>query len=74
MLCFARMGHSLMLPSAEDIRIADEVRALFDSYDALTENKAILLEMRGDGHVTGDRLTLRRALNNLPSDAIRYTL
>ena len=73
MLYLAKMEHSLTLPSAEDIRIADEIRALFEFYDALAEDKAVQLELRGDGHVVGDRLMLRRALSNLLSNAIRHT-
>lgn len=73
MLYLAKMEHNLTLPSAEDIRIANEIRALFEFYDALAEDKAVQLELRGDGHVTGDRLMLRRALSNLLSNAIRHT-
>ncbi len=73
MLYLAKMEHSLTLPSAEDIRIADEIRALFEFYDALAEDKAVQLELRGDGHVVGDRLMQRRALSNLLSNAIRHT-
>ncbi|MGN7103319.1 heavy metal sensor histidine kinase [Ralstonia holmesii] len=73
MLYLAKMEHSLTLPSAENIRVADEIRALFEFYDALAEDKGVQLELRGDGHVMGDRLMLRRALSNLLSNAIRYT-
>lgn len=73
MLYLAKMEHSLTLPSAEDLRITDEVRALFEFYDALAEDKGVKLELRGDGHVIGDRLMLRRALSNLLSNAIRHT-
>lgn len=73
MLYLAKMEHSLTLPSAEDIHIADEVRALFEFYDALAEDKGVQLELHGDGHVTGDRLMLRRALSNLLSNALRHT-
>ncbi|MCL9849323.1 heavy metal sensor histidine kinase (plasmid) [Ralstonia solanacearum P673] len=73
MLYLAKMEHSLALPSAENIHVADEIRALFEFYDALAEDKAVQLELRGDGHVTGDRLMLRRALSNLLSNAIRHT-
>ncbi len=73
MLYLAKMEHSLTLPSAEDIHVADEVRALFEFYDALAEDKAVQLELHGDGRVTGDRLMLRRALSNLLSNALRHT-
>ncbi len=72
MLYLAKMEHSLTLPSAEDIHLADELRALFEFYDALAEDKAVRLELRGDGRVSGDRLMLRRALSNLLSNAIRH--
>lgn len=73
MLYLAKMEHSLTLPSAEAIHIDDEIRALFEFYDALAEDKAVQLHLHGDGHVTGDRLMLRRALSNLLSNAIRHT-
>lgn len=73
MLYLAKMEHSLTLPSAEDIHLADELRALFEFYDALAEDQAVQLQLRGDGRVTGDRLMLRRALSNLLSNAIRHT-
>lgn len=73
MLLLAKAEHGLLLPSAEDIALADEVRALFDFYEALAEEKSIRLELSGDEHVTGDRLMLRRAISNLLSNALRHT-
>ncbi|XQU68821.1 Sensor protein [Cupriavidus sp. H18C1] len=73
MLYLAKMEHGLDLPNTEAIRIADEVRALFDFYEALAEDKAVRLDLRGDGRIQGDRLMLRRALSNLISNALRYT-
>ncbi len=73
MLYLAKMEHGLDLPNTEAIRIADEVRALFDFYEALAEDKAVRLELQGDGRIQGDRLMLRRALSNLISNALRYT-
>ncbi|MCD9121844.1 heavy metal sensor histidine kinase [Cupriavidus sp. UGS-1] len=73
MLYLAKMEHGLDLPNTEAIRIADEVRALFDFYEALAEDKAVRLDLQGDGRIQGDRLMLRRALSNLISNALRYT-
>jgi two-component system heavy metal sensor histidine kinase CusS len=73
MLYLAKMEHGITLPSAEDIDVADEVRAIFDFYDALAEDKAVRMALRGEGRIVGDRLMLRRALSNLVSNALRYT-
>jgi len=73
MLYLAKMEHGLDLPHPETIRIAEEIHALFEFYDALAEDKAVRLELRGDGRIQGDRLMLRRALSNLLSNALRHT-
>ncbi|SPA43468.1 sensory histidine kinase in two-component regulatory system with CopR, regulation of copper resistance, senses copper ions [Cupriavidus taiwanensis] len=73
MLYLAKTEHGIMLPSAEPIKVADEVQALFDFYDALAEDKGVRLTLRGRGRITGDRLMLRRALSNLLSNALRHT-
>lgn len=73
MLYLAKMEHGITLPSEEAIHVADEVRALFDFYDALAEDKGVHLRLRGEARIVGDRLMLRRALSNLLSNALRYT-
>ncbi|ODV44171.1 ATPase [Cupriavidus sp. UYMMa02A] len=73
MLYLAKMEHGLTLPCAEPIDVAVEVHALFEFYDALAEDKAVRLQLRGEAHIVGDRLMLRRALSNLLSNALRYT-
>ncbi|CAG9165183.1 Sensor histidine kinase CusS [Cupriavidus laharis] len=73
MLYLAQMEHGLTLPCAEPIDAAVEVHALFEFYDALAEDKGVHLQLRGEGHIVGDRLMLRRALSNLLSNALRYT-
>jgi two-component system heavy metal sensor histidine kinase CusS len=73
MLYLAKMENDLALPTSEAISVGDEIRALFDFYDALAEDKGVHLHLRGEGCVAGDRLMLRRAFSNLLSNAIRHT-
>ncbi|MDT8992529.1 heavy metal sensor histidine kinase [Curvibacter sp. APW13] len=57
----------------ERVDLAQEVRNLFDFYEALAEDKGVRLELQGACQVWGDRLMLRRAVSNLLSNALRYT-
>lgn len=57
----------------ESVHLAQEVRGLFEFYEALAEERGVQLELRGDCSAWGDRLMLRRALSNLLSNALRYT-
>jgi signal transduction histidine kinase len=73
MLFLAKADHGLMLPSSAPVDVAQEVRELFDYYDALAEEAGVHLSLLGEGQIAGDRLMLRRALNNLLSNALRHT-
>lgn len=73
MLYLAKMEHGITLPSEEPIHVSDEVRALFEFYDALAEDKGVHLHVRGEASIVGDRPMLRRAFSNLLSNALRYT-
>lgn len=73
MLLLAKAEHGLLLPRTEPIDLADEVRALFDFYEALAEEKQIELRCSGTAVLSGDRLMLRRAISNLLSNALRHT-
>lgn len=73
MLLLAKAEHGLWLPRTEPIDLADEVRALFDFYEALAEEKQIELRCSGAAVLSGDRLMLRRAISNLLSNALRHT-
>ncbi|MBK7006303.1 MAG: heavy metal sensor histidine kinase [Burkholderiales bacterium] len=57
----------------ESVHLAQEVRDLFEFYEALAEEKGIHLDLLGTCSVWGDRLMLRRAVSNLLSNALRYT-
>ena len=73
MLFLAKADHGLELPSKETIELDKEVADLFEFYDALAEEHNILLRLKGKGEIQGDRLMIRRVINNLLSNAIRYT-
>ena len=73
MLFLAQAEHGELLPSRQPVALGAEVRALFDFYEALAEDRGIALRLQGDGTVLGDSLMLRRAIGNLLSNALRYT-
>jgi two-component system heavy metal sensor histidine kinase CusS len=72
MLLLAKAENGLVVPSRETLQVASEVRALFDYYDAVAEEKGLRLTLEGDAAVSADRLMLRRALGNLLSNAVRH--
>ena len=62
-----------IIEHGESVHLAQEVRDLFEFYEALAEEKGVHLELRGACSAWGDRLMLRRAVSNLLSNALRYT-
>jgi two-component system heavy metal sensor histidine kinase CusS len=73
MLFLAKAENQLLIPCRQEINLADEVSGLFAFYEALAEEKSLVLSCSGRGLVSGDRLMLRRAISNLLSNAIRHT-
>ena len=74
MLFLAKTGNGLKTVFREPVDVTNEVRDLFDFYEALAAERTVSLQLSGTLSLDGDRLMLRRALNNLLSNAIRYTL
>jgi two-component system heavy metal sensor histidine kinase CusS len=72
MLLLAKADNGLVVPDPQTLDLAAEVRALFDYYDAVAEDKGLQLRLEGTAQVQADRLMLRRALGNLLSNAIRH--
>jgi two-component system heavy metal sensor histidine kinase CusS len=72
MLLLAKAENGLVVPNREMVSLATEVRALFDYYDAVAEEKGLHLSLEGDDEVSADRIMLRRALGNLLSNAVRH--
>ncbi|MDT3736977.1 MAG: heavy metal sensor histidine kinase [Denitratisoma sp.] len=73
MLFLAKADNGLIVPRSEPIDLAEEVRQLFEFYEALSEEQGVRLALAGEAVVQGDRLMLRRALGNLLSNALRHT-
>lgn len=73
MLFLAKSDNDLIIPHREKVDLAAEVNSLFEFYEALVEEKDVTLTCSGSGSVFGDRLMLRRAVNNLLSNAVRHT-
>ena len=73
MLFLAKADHGLIVPRSESVDLANEVRELFEFYDALAEDRGVGLKLVGEGMVTGERLMIRRAVSNLLSNAINHT-
>lgn len=73
MLFLAKSENGLVIASQDRLRLTDDVKSLFEFYEALADEKSIVLSCSGSGTVVGDRLMLRRAISNLLSNAIRHT-
>lgn len=73
MLFLAQADNGLMVPRSETVDLANEVRELFEFYDALAEDRGVGMTLAGDGTVRGERLMIRRAIGNLLSNALNHT-
>ncbi|MFN2337811.1 MAG: heavy metal sensor histidine kinase [Gammaproteobacteria bacterium] len=73
MLFLAQADHGLSRLNVCKLNLEEEVRALFDYYEAWAEEHGVTLELGGSATMMGDQLMLRRALGNLLSNAIRHT-
>lgn len=72
MLFLAKSENDLVIPNREPVDLIDEVKGVFEFYEALSEEKSIVLTCAGRGSISGDRLMVRRAISNLLSNAVRH--
>ncbi|MBS3951763.1 MAG: heavy metal sensor histidine kinase [Methylomicrobium sp.] len=73
MLFLAKSDNNLIIPHREMVDLGVEVSSLVEFYEALVEEKGVSLTYSGRGAVIGDRLMLRRAINNLIANAVCHT-
>ncbi len=73
MLFLAKTERASDLPSREIFTARSEIQALADYYEAVFDENGVSFSLQGEGEISGDRLMFRRAINNLLSNAIRYT-
>jgi two-component system, OmpR family, heavy metal sensor histidine kinase CusS len=74
MLFLAKTEHGIELPHIEAISLEEEVRSLFEFYDAVADEKNIRLNLLGEARILGDRLMVRRAISNLVSNGLNHAL
>lgn len=73
MLFLAKTDNGMFVPTREAIDLGHEIKQLFEFYEVLCEERAIMLVLSGSATTTGDRLMLRRALSNLLSNAVKHS-
>jgi len=74
MLFLAKTENGLYQPKTDEINLKEEALELIDYYEALAEENNIALTVIGDENMLGDKLMIRRVLNNLISNAIRHSI
>lgn len=74
MLWLAQNENGLLDPAWESLDLLKEVRATFEFFQALADERGVRLQVEGNsGAIIADRPMLRRVLSNLLSNAIRFT-
>lgn len=74
MLFLAQADNNQLIPESALIDLQQEVIKVFDFFEAFAEERGVTLIQEGAAQLLyGDPLMIRRAINNLISNAIRYT-
>ena len=73
MLFLAKVDNRIYQPDNTAINLAEEVKSLFEYYEAWADERGVTLTLEGEASVHGDKSMIRRAINNLLANAIRHT-
>ena len=73
MLFLARADRGMIELSLEQIELRPEIDSVAEYFEAVAAEREQRIDVRGSGVVKGDRLMIRRAVNNLVSNAVRYS-
>ena len=73
MLFLAKADNGLIVPNKEKVDLAQEVQVVIDFFEPLADEKNVKIVSTGNASIIGDKLMMRRAINNLLSNAIRHT-
>lgn len=73
MLFLARADRGMIELTAEEIDLKDEIASVSEYFEAAASERSQQIKVRGEGRLTADRSLVRRAMNNLLSNAVRYS-
>lgn len=73
MLFLARADHARVALSVAPLDARHEIQVLVDYFEAVAAGREIAIRVTGDAQVRADATLLRRAINNLLDNALRYT-
>lgn len=73
MLFLARADRGMIEQNAEEIALRPEIESVAEYFEAAAAEHSQAIAVRGEARLAADRSLLRRALNNLLSNAVRYS-
>lgn len=73
MLFLARADRGMIELRAEPIALRGEIEGVSEYFEAAAAERSQVITVRGEAELEADRSLLRRALNNLLSNAVRYS-
>lgn len=74
MLFLAKADNKQVLPALETVDLRHEADDLAEFYQPVAEERGIALLVQGSAAAQCDRLMMRRAIGNLVSNALRYSI